>query len=401
MNNLKVIVDAVLVVENGVITHVGDMKGYDEKFSSIAKPLTTNHKSPIIETIDCTGKTVLPGFVDSHTHLVFGGYRDNEFLWRMGGMSYMEIMQKGGGIAKSVELTKEATEAELFEVALDRIKELEKMGVTAVEIKSGYGLDKETELKQLRVINRLKKECKSEIVSTYMGAHSIPKSYKSRENGSGEYIDFIINEILPQVKKENLAEFVDIFCEKGVFSVLESEKLLTHAAALGFKTKIHADEIVSLGGAELAAKLGCTSADHLLRASEKGIKDLSHSNTIATLLPLTAFCLKEQFANARKLIDSGAAVSLATDFNPGSCFSFSIPLLIALSVIKMNMTINEVITALTLNGACAIDCGETMGSLEKGKQANITILKYPSENFLAYHTGINIVEKTIIGGILC
>jgi len=391
MNSLKIIDDAFLICENGTITHIGEMKDCP-KFS------VDSFEDSQIETIDCTGKTVVPSFVDSHTHLVFGGYRENEFMWRMSGMSYMDIMQKGGGIAKSVELTSEATEEELFKVAKQRVKDMIHQGIGAIEIKSGYGLDCDTELKQLRVINRLKSECDAEIVSTFMGAHSIPKNYKQKEKGSGEYIDFIIKEVLPIVQKEKLAEFVDIFCEKGVFSISESENLLSHAMELGFKTKIHADEIVTLGGAELAVKIGCTSADHLLHASEKGIKNLANSNTIATLLPLTAFCLKEQFANARKLIDSGAAVSIATDFNPGSCFSFSIPLLIALSVIKMNMTINEIITALTLNGACAIDRGETLGTLEVGKKANITILKYPSENFLAYHTGINIVEKTIING---
>jgi len=228
-----------------------------------------------------------------------------------------------------------------------------------------------------------------------MGAHSIPKAYKER---SGDYIDFIIGGVLPAVKKENLAQFVDIFCEKGVFSVQEAAALLAAAVLMDFKTKIHADEIVSTGGAELAAKLSCVSAEHLLHISEQGIRDLANSNTVATLLPLTAFCLNEPFAPARRLIDSGAAVALATDLNPGSCFSSSVPLLIALSVIKMKMTVNEVLTALTLNGACALGRGEVCGTIEEGKAADILILKYPSADFLAYNAGVNCVEMVIKGG---
>jgi imidazolonepropionase len=394
MNDVKVVQDAVVACKDGIFVYVGDKSNFEKKFGSIES--LASDKS--VQILDCENKAVLPGFVDSHTHLVFGGYRDDEFLQRAGGATYMEIMQAGGGIAKSVRLTKEASQEELLKVAQERIEELLKLGITAVEIKSGYGLDKDTELKQLRVIAELKKQNRIDISSTFLGAHSVPKEYKDRENGGAEYIDYIIETVLPVVKEENLAEFVDIFCEKGVFSIDESEKLLTTATASGFKTKIHADEIVCLGGAELAVKVGCTSADHLLHISPQGIKDLANSKTIATLLPLTAFCLSEPFAPARALIDGGAAVALSTDFNPGSCFSFSIPLLIGLSVLKMKMSINEVITALTLNGACAIDKGDTLGTIEEGKSADLIILKYNSENFLAYHTGVNCVEKVVKRG---
>ena len=391
MNDLKMIGDAVVVCENGLISFVGTRQEFEK--SSFFNGENT-------KVLDCKNKAVLPGFCDSHTHLVFGGYRDDEFLKRAAGVSYMEIMKAGGGIAKSVELTKTASEEELLKVANERINELLKLGITTVEIKSGYGLDKDTELKQLRVIKKLKEENKITVVSTFMGAHSIPKAYKSKENGGLEYIDFIIKEVLPVVKKEDLAEFVDIFCEKGVFSVDESERLLSIAKEMGFGLKIHADEIVSLGGAELAVKLGCVSADHLLHVSEKGIKDLSGSDTIATMLPLTAFCLDEPFAPARKLIDSGTAVALATDFNPGSCFSFSIPLVIALSVLKMKMSINEVIAGLTLNGACAMGMGDKIGSIEVGKKADMVVLKFDSENFLAYHTGVDCVGAVVRNGKL-
>jgi len=397
MNDLRVVLDAVVVCEGGLISFVGTRAEFEK--SSLYKdeifPKLFVQKQEDIKMVDCQNKAVLPGFCDSHTHLVFGGYRDDEFLKRAAGVSYMDIMKAGGGIAKSVELTKKASEDELLKVANERIDELLKLGVTSVEIKSGYGLDKDTELKQLRAISKLKAQNRINIVSTFMGAHSIPIEYKGKEGGGLEYINFIIEEVLPLVKEENLAEFVDIFCEKGVFSVLESEKLLSAAKALGFGLKIHADEIVSLGGSELAVKMGCISADHLLHVSEQGIKDLASSDTIATMLPLTAFCLDEPFAPARKLIDSGAAVALATDFNPGSCFSFSIPLLIALSVLKMKMSINEIISALTLNGACAMGMGDKTGSIEIGKKADLIVLKFDSENFLAYHTGVDCVGMTV------
>jgi len=390
MNDLKVILDAVVVCKDGLIAFVGTRQEFEKN-----RFLQDDIKKNNAKILDCKNNAVLPAFCDSHTHLVFGGYRDDEFLKRAAGVSYMEIMKAGGGIAKSVELTKAASEHELLKAANKRIDELLKLGVASVEIKSGYGLDKDTELKQLRVIKKLKDENRINIMATFMGAHSIPKEYKGKEGGGLEYIEYIIKEVLPLVKEQDLAEYVDIFCEQGVFSVAESERLLSAAKDMGFGLKIHADEIVSLGGAELGVKMGCVSADHLLHVSDKGIKDLADSDTIATMLPLTAFCLREPFAPARKLIDSGAAVALATDFNPGSCFSFSIPLLIALSVLKMNMSINEVISALTLNGACAMGLGNETGSIEAGKKADMVILKFDNENFLAYHTGVDCVGVTI------
>lgn len=379
MNDIAIIENAEIVTSGGEIVYAGAAGGH-------------NYNG---EVMDCGGRAVLPGFVDSHTHLVFGGYRADEFIWRQSGISYMEIMNRGGGIMYTVKATQSTSCDELISSAIPRIQELSQNGVTTVEIKSGYGLDFDTEIKQLRAINQLKNQSKVDIVSTYMGAHAVPSEYKGNNMG---YIDFMIEKVLPAVKKENLADITDIFCEKGVFSYDESKKYLSTAKEMGFKIKIHADEIVSTGGAELAAELGCLSADHLLHASDNGIESLASSKTVATLLPLTAFCLKEPYANARKLIDTGAAVALATDFNPGSCFSSSIPLLIAISVIYMKMSIAEVITALTLNGACALDLGSTHGSIEKGKKADFIVLKYPFINFLPYHTAVSCVDKVIKNG---
>lgn len=326
---------------------------------------------------------------------MFGGYRADEFLWRMEGMTYMEIMERGGGINNTMKATRNASAEELIEHSMDILEKMLAFGITTVEGKSGYGMDHDTELKQLEVMKELEQRQPVEIVRTFMGAHSIPPEYKGRNE---EFLKFLVKEVMPDVKKADLAQFCDIFCEKGVFSIEESRQYLQQAKDMGFDLKIHADEIVTLGGAELGAELGCTSADHLLHASDEGIKALANSDTVATLLPTTAFCLKEPFAPARKMIDAGCAVALATDFNPGSGFTNSVPLMIALGVIYMGMTAEEAITALTLNGAAAVGRADTIGSIEEGKQADIVILQYPSYKFLPYHTGVNIVETVIKKG---
>lgn len=307
----------------------------------------------------------------------------------------MDIMNKGGGIVNSVRGTREATEDELYESAKKRLDSMIHFGVTTVEGKSGYGLDYETELKQLRVMDRLQKDHSIDICKTFMGAHATPEEYKGRNE---EYINFIIEDVLPKVAEEKLAEFCDVFCEEGVFSVEESRKILLKAKELGMKIKLHADEIVQLGGAELAAELGATSADHLLHASDEGIKAMADKKVISTLLPTTAFCLKEPFARARMMIDKGGAVALGTDFNPGSGFTNSIPLMFALATIYMDMSIEEAISAMTINGAAAIGRAETIGSIDKGKKGDLVILEYPSYKFLPYNTGVNIVETVIKDG---
>lgn len=396
MSELAVIEDGALLMESRSAE-----TGSPSRESGLIKDVGTTEellpKYPTAEIIDCKGKAVLPGFVDSHTHLIFGGYRADEFSWRLSGVSYMEIMKRGGGINATLVPTREADLESLKEDGRKRLDSMLAFGVTTVEGKSGYGMDKDTEIKQLKAMKELNEEHSVDVVATFMGAHSVPPEYKGRGD---EYIDFIIEDVLPEVAKQNLAEFCDVFCEEGVFSIAQSRKLLQAAKAMGFELKLHADEIVPLGGAELAAELGAVSADHLLQASDQGIKLLAEKGVMASLLPATAFSLKEPYARARKMIDEGCGVALATDFNPGSCFTNSIPLIFALATIYMNMTIEEAIVALTLNGAAALKREKTIGSLDVGKKADIVILEYPDYRFLNYHFGINIVDKVFKDGKL-
>lgn len=386
MNNLKIYNDYSIVIEKGIIV---DILPFQD--------ITNNYNLNEYSIIDAKNKAVIPGFVDSHTHFVFGGYREDEFNWRLKGMPYMEIMNKGGGILRSVNDTRNSSFDELFSSAKNRLDKMITYGITSVEGKSGYGLDKDTELKQLRVMKKLNEIHPVDIYSTFLGAHAVLKEFKGKEK---EFINFLIEEVLPIIKDENLADFCDIFCEEGVFNVEHSRIMLKEAKKYGLIPKIHADEIVQLGGTELAAEVLAISADHLLRASDYGIKQLSEKNVVATLLPGTAYSLKEEFANARKMIDNNCAVALATDLNPGSCFTQSIPLIISLATLHMNMTIEEVLTALTLNGAAAINKSEVTGSIEIGKKADILILEFSSYEFLSYHFCMNIVEKVIKNGKL-
>ncbi len=375
---------AVLVIEDGIVTYAGKQS---------EAPCPKEHG---MEFVDARGQCVLPGFIDSHTHLVFGGYREDEFQWRLAGESYMSIMERGGGIASTTKATRVATLEQLADKATAHLDDMLKMGVTTVEAKSGYGMDRETEIRQLEVTRHLEATHPISLYSTYMGAHDTPAEYKGRPH---EYIDFIIREMLPLVKEKRLAECVDIFTEKNVFEHDDTRRLLNAAKEYGFKVKMHADEIVHIGGADLAAELGCLSADHLLKVSDEGIKALASSETVATCLPLTAFSLMDDYAPARKMIDEGCYVAVASDLNPGSCFSSSIPLLIALSTIYMKMTVEETLTALTINAAKAIDRHNAIGSLEVGKAGDAVILKYPSYKFLSYHFGMNLVDTTIKNGI--
>ncbi len=386
MSDLHTIEDGAVVIENSRITAVGKSEAVLAKIDESK-----------FESIDASGKAVLPGFVDSHTHFIFGGFRAEEFSWRLRGDSYMAIMNRGGGIINTVKATRNASKKELIESGKRRLDSMLSFGVTTVEGKSGYGLDETTEIKQLEVMKALNHIHPIEIVSTFLGAHAVPKKYKDIED---EYIDYIIHMVIPKVTDRKLAEFCDIFCEKGVFSVEQSKRLLLHALKVGLKIKIHADEMVQIGGAELAAELGAVSADHLLHASESGIKALADAGVVATLLPGTAFSLKEPYARGRYMIDQNCAVALATDFNPGSCFSESIPLIFALATIYMNLSIEEAITALTINGAAAIDRADTIGSIDVGKLGDVIILKYPSYQYIPYHIGVSTVEKVIKNGEL-
>ena len=349
------------------------------------------------KVIHAKGKVVLPGFVDSHTHLVFGGFRPDEFIWRLNGDTYMSILQRGGGILSTVKATQETSAKLLRNKTEWFINTMSRMGVTTVEGKSGYGLDRDTELKQLEVMQAINFDPirKVDIVTTFLGAHAVPTAYKGREE---EYIDFLIKEMLPLVKRRMLAENCDVFCEDGVFTVEQSRRLLKAAQEMGFGAKIHADEIVSFGGAELAGELHALSADHLLHASDAGIHALADNNVVATLLPLTAFTLHEPYARGREMIDSGCAVALATDLNPGSCCSGSIPLTFALACIYMHLTVAEAITALTLNGAAAVNRADTIGSIEVGKYGDVVLLDAETPNVLPYYTGMNTVALTVKRG---
>lgn len=384
MSDLKIISNGAVAMADGIITHVGTS---EEVLSQI------NEDEYAI--IDAKGKAVLPGFVDSHTHFVFGGYRADEYDWRLRGLSYVEIMNKGGGIINSVKGTEEASLQELVDLGLKRLDSILSFGVTTVEGKSGYGLYKETELKQLEALKQCDDMHAVDVVKTFLGAHSVPKEYKGR---SGEFIDYLIDEVMPTVAEENLAEFCDVFCEKNVFSVEDSRKLLTEAKRLGMKLKLHADEIVQLGGAELSAELGAVSADHLLVASDEGIQAMAKAGVVATCLPCTAFSLKEEYARARYMVDQGCAVAVATDYNPGSCHTESVPLAIALSTLYMGLTTEETITALTINGAAALDRADTIGSIDVGKKADLVIHEFPSYKFLPYHIGVSTVEVVIKNG---
>jgi len=384
MSSLNVIHNGSLVIENGIITRIG-------KTDDVLDGLETSR----FVVIDAKGKSVLPGFIDPHTHFIFAGYRAYEFSWRLSGISYMEIMKRGGGIKNSVSETRKATLDELINLGKHRLDSMLSMGVTTIEGKSGYGLDYDTEIRQLKAMSILNNTHPVDIVSTFMGAHAIPEEFKDNPDG---FIDYLIAHVLPDVVKSGLAEFCDVFCEEGVFTVKQSRCLLESAQALGLKAKVHADELTSSGGSRLAVELMAISADHLLYISDDDIDRIARSNVVATLLPLTAFCLKEPYARARYMIDKGCAIALATDFNPGSCFSESIPLVFALATIYMGMTPEETVCAMTLNAASAIDRAKTLGSLDIGKIGDAVILEFPSYIYIPYHTGVNSVEKVIKKG---
>jgi imidazolonepropionase len=386
MSDLQIINDGAVVIKQGIIRGVGKtrdtLSDVDESGFSV---------------IDARGKAVLPGFVDSHTHFVFGGYRAEEFSWRLRGDSYMQILERGGGILNTVRATRESRKDELIEAGKKRLDSMLSLGVTTVEGKSGYGLDRDTELKQLEVMADLDNGHPIDIVRTFLGAHAVTKDYKGREDN---YIDFLIDRVMSEVAERKLAEFCDVFCEKNVFSVAQARRLLSRAKEMGFKLKIHADEIVQLGGAELAAALDAVSADHLLQASDKGIHDMAEKGTVATLLPGTAFSLREPYARGRYMIDHNCAVALATDLNPGSCFSESIPLIFALATLYMNLTPEEAITALTINGAAALARAHTIGSIDVGKKGDVIVLEFPSYEYIPYHIGVSAVEKVVKNGVL-
>ena len=349
--------------------------------------------------LDGRGKTVTPGLIDSHTHLVHGGSRENELAMKLKGASYLDILKAGGGIHSTVKATREASFEELYNKAKKSLDIMLSFGVTTVEAKSGYGIsDFDTELKQLKVAKKLDEDHPVDIVSTFMGAHAIPLEYHDYPDS---FVDIIIEEMLPIVAEEKLAKFCDVFCEEGVFSIQQSRKILLKAKELGLGLKLHADEIKPLGGAELAAELTCISADHLVAASDQGIKAMAERGVIANLLPGTSFNLQTgKYAKARKLVEEGVAVALSTDYNPGSCPTENIQLIMSLASLIMKLTPEEVITAVTINGAASLGIEEEYGSLEPGKYADLVIFDAPNLEYIIYHFGINHTDKVIKNGII-
>ncbi|MEH7237506.1 imidazolonepropionase [Bacillus sp. JJ1562] len=358
----------------------------------------TNEEANHIQTknsLDAKQKVVSPGLVDPHTHLVFGGSREKELALKQAGVPYLEILATGGGILSTVEATKKATEEELYEKATFHLKRIISYGVTTMEAKSGYGLDPETELKQLKVVNRLKENYPISIVSTFLGPHAIPTSYKGKED---EFLEEMV-QLLDTVKEKKLAEFADIFCETGVFTTKQSEYFLQKAKEKGFGLKIHGDEIDSLGGTELAVELGATSVDHLVAASDEAINMLSEGETVAVLLPGTTFYLgKDSYARARKMIDEGVAVALATDFNPGSCVTENLQLIMSLAALKLKMTPEEIWNAVTVNAAFAIGKGGEAGTITIGLDANFVLWDIPNYMYLPYHFGVNHTNSVYVKG---
>jgi imidazolonepropionase len=350
---------------------------------------------PDAEVIDASGKTVLPGWIDSHTHLLFAGSREDEFEQRLLGQTYQEIAARGGGINATVRRVRETSRENLKALARPRLERLLRFGVTTVEVKSGYGLTLADELKCLEVIAELNAEGPWELVPTFLGAHAVPPEYQQDRAG---YVRLLTDEMLPEVARCRLAEFCDVFCETGVFSLDESERILTKARQLGFRLKLHADELTSLGGAELAARLGAVSADHLLCITEAGIEALAASGTVAALLPGTAFFLGLPYAPARRLIERGVAVALASDCNPGTCPTENLPLVGAMACTQMKMLPAEAITALTLNAAAALGRADRVGVLAPGKQADLVVYDVPNYRHLFYHFGVNHVWRVIKHG---
>ena len=345
--------------------------------------------------IDAGGKLVTPGLIDCHTHMVFGGYRQGEIPLKLRGASYLDILRAGGGILDTVGKTRSATEDELYEKTKAFLDEMLRLGVTTAESKSGYGLDLENELKQLRVNKRLNENHKIDLVSTFLGAHAIPEEYKGRAD---EYIDLLCDVVLPAVKAENLADFVDVFCEDSVFDVAQSEKMLRAGQALGLRARIHADEIEEIGGAVLSGEVGAISAEHLIATGEKGMASMARGGVIADLLPCTSLYLNKTFAPARRMIELGIPVAIASDFNPGSCPSLNLQLAMSMGYIKYRMTPEEVLTAVTINAACSCGLEERIGTLEVGKQADIVIWNAPDMEMLVYRFGSNLAETVIKRG---
>lgn len=385
--NLK-LKDAAILIEDGIITEITA----DGELPTGADQADT--------VVDAEGKLVTPGLVEGHTHLVFGGYRQHEIPLKLKGAGYLDILRAGGGILNTVRNTRAASFEELYEKTEGFLDEMMGLGVTTCEAKSGYGLDFDTEVKMLEVLKQLDADHPMDVVATFMGAHAIPEEYKEKDGGADEFIDMLCSELMPYVKEHNLAEFADVFTEDSVFNYEQSKKYLECAKKLGFGLKIHADEIEAIGGSELAGEIGAVSAEHLISINEDGLASMARGGVTAMCLPATSFYLGANFAPVRRMIELGIPVAIASDFNPGSCPSLNLQFVMNLGCLKYRMMPEEVLTAVTINPACAIGRGDKVGTLEVGKQGDLVIWDAPDMDMLCYRFGSNLALEVIKKGEL-
>lgn len=376
---IRLLRDAWLRIEDGVIVDLG----------------TGAPEGEGCPVLDAGGRLVTPGLVDAHTHLVFGGWRQNELALKLHGVPYLDILAQGGGILSTVTATRAATEEELADKAAAALDEMLRFGTTTCEAKSGYGLTTEEERKQLRAIRALDQRHPIDLVATFMGAHALPRAYKDNREA---YVSLVCEEMIPRVSEEKLAEFCDVFCETGVFTAEESRRILEAGKRYGLRPKIHADEIDPIGGSQLAGEIGAVSAEHLIVCPEEGIDSMARGGTVACLLPATSFYLGAEYAPARKMVEAGVPVAMATDFNPGSCPCLNMQLVMNLGCLRYRLTPEEVLTAVTLNGAAAIGRAEAVGSLEPGKRGDLLIWEARDLNYVCYRMGSNLVHTVVKGG---
>lgn len=381
MRELNVVENAAVAIEAGIIRRIG--------------PSATLEVSSDVDVLDAGNRVALPGFVDSHTHLVFAGSRENEFALRAEGRSYQDIANAGGGILSTMNATRAATKKELLHSAERRLNEMMRHGTTTVEIKTGYGLSIDSEMRLLDVIHDLRRDHYMTIVPTFLGAHAFPPEFKEDRNG---YVEIIINRMLPYVGEKQLAVFCDVFCDDGYFDLHQTEQILLEAKRFGLIPKIHCDQLSAIGGTELGVQLNAVSVDHLEHVNVKGIEALRKSTTIATVLPGSSFFLGSPYAPARSIIDANIPLAIATDFNPGSSMSSSMPMMLTIACTQMHVTPEEAIAASTLNGAAALGLSHEIGSIEVGKEADIILYDTPNYRYIPYHYGSNHVWKIIKNG---